>query len=345
MKKLFYLFILFPLLVFCKPIEDVVRENLAIEKAKIKKNAIDDIVEGGKLASIYFVEDLDRKKTVIIKRFDKEQGGLFEYQKEKEAYAYLSSKNYQYLHFPSLIQAFEDEEYAYLIINKAEGMTINSLIKKRNKLNLFERHALDREIHDAMEKTAKAIHELHTKNHCIPKKFIQENSHEPKRYVHKITASMRNKKQVESNFFHLRNQMLNKKIAFGLTHGDLHMGNIFYDQKLGQVTLIDFATLSGKADQLSKIPIAEDIGIFIAHFEAIGAIHDLKEHEINRFIETFKKSYPGYERMSIEVEYYRFMSHLRLYELSQDPSGHTNIDKQLKKILVYSKKAISSSAA
>ena len=116
-------------------------------------------------------------------------------------------------------------------------------------------------------------------------------------------------------------------------------------QKLGQVTLIDFATLSGKADQLSKIPIAEDIGIFIAHFEAIGAIHDLKEHEINRFIETFKKSYPGYERMSIEVEYYRFMSHLRLYELSQDPSGHTNIDKQLKKILVYSKKAISSSAA
>lgn len=345
MKKLIYLFFLFPFLVFCKPIEEIVRDDLKIEKARIKKNCDDDIVEGGKLASIYFIDDLKENQTVIIKRFNKKQGNLFEYQKEKEAYIYLASQNYENFLFPKLLQAFEDEDFAYLVIQKAKGQSLNAILKKRKKLNLFERHAWDLQIHDAMEKTAKAVYEMHTKNHAVPKKVIKNDSKEPDAYVHKITSSMRNKKQVQNNFLNLRTKMKDKKIAFGLTHGDLHLGNIFYDSQDEKVILIDFATLSGTNDHLSKIPIAEDIGLFIAHFEVIGAIHDLKDHEIDRFLDTFKKSYPGYSQMENEINYYRFMSHLRLYELSLENNGHTNVDKQLKKILVFSKKAISSSTS
>lgn len=340
--RLFVLFLLLFFQAFSAPIEKFAQSILKIEDAKITKNSQNDLVEGGRLADIFFIQSPSIKNTLIVKRYSKEIGQTWEWKKEKEAYDYLKKKNFKHLKTAQLIKAEEDDEYLYLVLSKAEGISLNQLLKKRQTLPFWQKHAYDKKIVKALENCAKSFHELHFQTGKNQTKSIAENSAAPEMLLSRVYPYIKNKKLVEKNFHQLRKKVLDKPLKFGTTHGDLHLGNIFFDPDSETVTLIDLSTLSFQSYRAGKTPIAEEIANFLVHFAAIGNSYDYTDAEIRYYLNAFKKAYPNYELMKEEISYFKLLTLLRLIELCQDGSKNQVIDYQMRKIFTFSKNAISS---
>lgn len=327
---------------FAASIEEFAQSILKINDAKITKNQTNDLVEGGRLADIFFITSPITNKTVVVKRFSKEIGQTWEWKREKEAYNYLDKKTYKHLKTADLLSSEEDDEYIYIVLSKAKGMSLNQLLKQRQTLPFWQKHAYDKKIVKAMEKCAKSFHELHFQSGKNQTKSIPQKSYAPEQLVSRVSPHIRNRKLVEKTFHQLRTKILAKPLKFGVTHGDLHLGNIFFDLESEELTLIDLSTLSGHNHQAGKTPIAEELANFMVHFAAIGNLYDLSDEEIQYYLNAFKKHYQGYEEMKDEIYYFQLLTYLRLIELCQDGSKDGYIDDQMRKIFIYSKKTVSS---
>jgi serine/threonine protein kinase len=340
MRFLFLLLFLISTCLSAKPIEQIVQDDLKIPSAQIKKNNTNDLVEGGKLAEVFFIQDKTSKTPIIIKKFSKTHQG-YEYQKEVEAYQFLQKTAFKTLFIPTVLHCIEDDEAFYIVLSKAKGTSLNQILKNRKIVPFWSRPQYDEEILLAMRKCAKAFDELHFKTGHIVTKKIHVDSNAPLELAKRVSKSIHYPKIVKE-FSAIRNKISNKPIQFSVSHGDLHLGNIFYDEKTKTLTLIDFSTLSGYEEKMGKMPIAEEVANFIAHFESIAYLHGINEKETNRFIEEFKKHYPHYEEMKEEIAYYRMLTHLRLIEICEDETNDAQLNHQMKAIAHYSKKAISS---
>ena len=73
MRLLFLLSLIFSYC-FAVPIEEFAQSILKINDAKITKNHTNDLVEGGRLADIFFITSPTTKETLVVKRFSKEIG-------------------------------------------------------------------------------------------------------------------------------------------------------------------------------------------------------------------------------------------------------------------------------
>lgn len=338
-KYLIFIFLLVSSLGFCKPIEEFIQNDLNIKKFNVKQNASNDIVEGGKLSDIFFIENLDSMDMLVIKRFSKTEGMGLDFEKEKRAYEFFQNYSFSSFKTPTLVKSYEDEENSYLVLTKASGITLNHLLQKRKSIPFWKREEYDKNIKLAMKESAKALYELHQSASNQSFKKISPHSSSPTELAKRISASLKNPK-IAANFEHFRKKVSNKPLKFGTCHGDLHLGNIFFDEHGKTVTLIDFSTLSGHEESLGKIPVAEEIATFIAYFEAIAYLHGINQKDTKLFLEEFKINYPEYASMYDEIAYFRQIALLRLIETCQDGSSDSYLDYQMRELASYSKKAI-----
>jgi serine/threonine protein kinase len=340
MKKLILLFFAPSFFLFGQTLEQLAQDRLKIPTSVIQPHGSHDLIEGGKNASIYFLHDDEKNVDIVIKQSSKTLENRRDYQKEQLAYKFLSSKTFHHLQIPQLIDSLEDDKSTYLVMGKAEGFSLNCLLKKRKMASLFEKHHIDKKIDEALSQLGKALFELH---HIEPIKMVPLDHQLSKKaddYFQHNSLDPHFKQQIKSRYFHLEHQVSHQKVVCGTTHGDLHLGNIFYDPIKNRITLIDFSTLGGFKSDQNRTPIAEELAHFIAHFEVIASIHGVQKQDIHKMLSHFYAAYPGFEELKPQVDYFRFLTHLRLYHLAIDPSGDFLIDHQLEKIFAYSKKAL-----
>jgi fructosamine-3-kinase len=340
MKKIyFFILLLASGLIYSKPIEDFIQKDLHIQQFMLKKNSTKDLVEGGKVADVFFITSQAEDQTFIIKRFSKKDYGFKEFTKEKKAYEYLEKKNKKNFTTPKLISSYEDDEYSYLILSKAPGITLNQLLQKRQQIPFWDRKKYDQKILDSMKKTAEVFFEFHHLAGEAHYKKISSKSEFPTQLAKRVSTQLKNPR-IESNFNNIKNKVKSKPLRFGLSHGDLHLGNIFFDDHGSQVTLIDFSTLSGHDEYLNLTPIADELGYFIAYFESIAYLHGISSKDTALFIDAFKSNYPHFKEMEEEVNYFRQIALLRLIEVCEDGSKDGYIDYQMRSIGTYCKRAI-----
>lgn len=332
--------LLFPFFIFSKPIEEFIRQDLKLDTYFLQKNLSEDLVEGGKLAEIFFLQEEKKSKTLVIKRFSKELKEDKEFLKEKTAYEYLKTKDFFKFCIPDVTFQWEDEEYYYLVLSLAEGRTLNGLLKDRKQLPFWNREQYDIELTSAMKKSAQAIYELHKSGNITYLKNVDSSS--SRSLVEKMAKDL-NIPYITEQYEELKSKIQNKPLRFGIVHGDLHLGNIFYAPKKDKITLIDFSTLSGQVS-IAKLPQSEEIANFITHFEVIAYMHGLSSKEISSFIKSFEESYPNYEEMKDEIAYFRFITLLRLLEICEGGSKDSYLNYQMNVISKYSKRVISSLA-
>ncbi len=340
----FFIYFLFFTSMFCcqaKPIEDFAVSDLQIEKAQIRKNSTDDLVEGGRFADIFFIEPKDQE-TIVIKRFPKKENKSFEFRKEKEAFSYFSKKQIRSFTTPRLIKSAEDDEYYYLVMSKAKGISLNQMLKKRQMLPFWERQSYDLKIKQALKNLSISLYELHHLNAHSSIKKISSNSKGPDALFQRVSKEFKNKAQIHQKFQILRLKMKDKSIAFGVTHGDLHLGNIFFDQETQSIELIDFSTLSGHDQENAKMAISEEVASFVAHFKAIAFIYGIQEEESEYLLQAFYENYPHYSLMKEEVTYYQIITFMKLVDICQEGSTNFQVNSQMKKIAAFSKRSISS---
>jgi len=338
MKRfLLSLFIALHSLGFAIPIEVFVQDNLNLPRAKIQMHSQDDLVEGGRCAHLFFVKDLASGELFVIKRYPKLNGTPLDFKKEVAAYRYLEQKDFHELKVPLVIQTFEDDEDSYLVMSKAKGQSLNHLLKHSKK------KATIRVIKEAIQKIAVCLHELHE---SMPSNSLSKKSgnriHDDALISYVETILHDEQHELKARYDALKSKINIGDVKIGVTHGDIHPGNIFYDPINHQVTLIDFSTLSANQKKHEGSPIAEEIANFLIHFEAVATLHGLSNHEIRELTEVFKASYPDYETIENEVDFYVLIELMRLLEITSDQSDDGEMGRDLKIIEVYAKRSISS---
>lgn len=105
-----------------------------------------------------------------------------------------------------------------------------------------------------------------------------------------------------------------KSLPHGIIHGDFHVGNIFYDQKTRQVTLIDNASMAHSIREPGDC--RNDIAVLL-----VGLLHLLPEHvrgkwrdiTIPNFCTGFLSTYPPAEQSGISKELQKCVKRSRTY--------------------------------
>ncbi len=333
-----WLFLFISSVCFCQPIELYVQRDLHIERSQIKKNSTQDLIEGGKIADIFFVTDLDQSEEYVIKRHDKKSGYSKEYEKEVSAYQFLNKHRFRYFKIPKLFQSTEDDEYLYLTLSKIQGSSLNQLLKKRKTLSKEQKIAYDKTLKIFMEKCGCAFYELHHSSPNSP--FIYRIEPRP---IEKKIESIHGLSKKKGGILLKIHQILSRKltdhpITYGTTHGDLHPGNLFFDEKTENLTLIDFSTLSGYLQKKPRMAIPEELAYFISHFEMIASLHGFDDQEIEDLVNHFKNHYPNSEEIGDQIDYFRLIYLIEMMETCQNGSSDKIINQQMKKIFSYSKR-------
>lgn len=245
----------------------------------IKQHNFDeDIAESGSESEIFYVYDEQENPLAVMKKESINPQYFSEHEYEYLTIDSLSHMGFKHFHSVKLYGVFEGPEAGeqlttsgYIVESMAKGKTLNGYVKEVGReTDLQKREALFQKLKIGIQKTALGLGELHNK-----KSFSKSSKYFVER-------------------FHDMEETGDRKIAatlpgpFGLIHGDLHLGNIFYDEEKEEATFIDLASAY---HALSGGPVAQDIANFTLAVELLGSYHGLTEQEIHDLNEAFYASY------------------------------------------------------
>lgn len=259
----------------------------------IKQHSFDeDIAESGSSSEIFYVYDASEKPLAVMKKESINPQYHSEHEYEYLALEALRVMDFTYFHPVRLYGVFEGPEAGeqlttsgYIVESVAKGKSLNGYVKEvGSEKNTDRRRAHFETLKEGIRRAALGLGELHNK-----REFSQPTKYFSKR-------------------FHEMEETGGRKIAdrlpgpFGLIHGDLHLGNVFYDAESKYATFIDF---SSSYHARNGGPIAQDIANFTLALEMLGSYNGLTDEEIGElngaFFHAYGETGPYVTQDAIEV--------------------------------------------
>ncbi len=284
---------------------DIVEDILFVKRdtIEIKQHYSDDMAESGQWSDIFFVFDNNSNPLAVIKH---NRSKLIEdHESEYLMLNELNNESFNEFNPIKLLGVADgiinDERYGFIIENVARGKSINNYLKEIGKIkNQQDREVIFSQLKRGVEKTASGLADLHKK-----KNFSSSSKY----YKHKI----------EEKYTNIVNH-------FGYIHGDMHVGNVFYDPIEDKTTFIDFGY---SHHSKNGGPTCQDVANFIITLEVIGSYYSLSAEEIDILKNIFLTTYRiyGYNCSNEEIEYYSdylltsYVKNLNSANESQDPQG------------------------
>ncbi|OGN61888.1 MAG: hypothetical protein A3F09_00300 [Chlamydiae bacterium RIFCSPHIGHO2_12_FULL_49_11] len=210
-----------------------------------------DFAEEGRTDRIYVLKEGDTPvfilKTLDMKKEDEKR----DYYQEKRAFEVVQSKHFHRFRTPRLAYIGVKENTGMLIETPAAGKSLVWWLQDRTPEG---REALK----DAVEEAAIALAELHTSH-----KFST-----PAPYYQKLYPAS------------------SLPGPYGLIHGDVHPGNIFFDGK--SITFIDLSSLY---PSLNGAPVALDVAHFTLMLRAFAGYYGVPKKEVELLVTQFLTTY------------------------------------------------------
>lgn len=260
MKKLLLLFFI-PIVAFCSNLS-----LIGVSDSKLVRHLSTDPAESGSEAFI------DYHDQMVIKTYPLTEKGRKSFKNER-----IMMQKLQSPHTPRLIGWGETEDEGYLLISKAPGVSINSLIKKRDMRNLKV----------AVQNLGASLASFHSM-HPI-KDASRTHKKLAKRFLKKYASST----QVDADGIAHNYLTTNPPEIGGTIHRDLHPGNIFFDPATGKITLIDL-------EMARPGPLAYDYSSTLIHLEAKLTLENYSQSDINTLKSSFSNAYLALHPLSSE---------------------------------------------
>ncbi len=251
MKKLLLLLFI-PLIAFCSNLS-----LLDIDSSKLKRHLSTDPAESGSRATI------DYHNEIVVKTYPFTPDGIRAFKNERKMMQKLQSP-----HTPRLIGWGETDDEGYLLIERAPGTSINSLIKARDTQNL--EHALTE-----LGTTLASFHKLHP---------VKDASRTHKKLAKRFLKKYATSTEVDADGIAYAYLTTNPAEKGGTIHRDLHPGNIFFDPQTGKITLIDL-------EMAKPGPLAYDYSSTLIHLEAKLLLEGYSPAQITHYKEQFSRAY------------------------------------------------------
>jgi len=247
------------------------------ENLKIKQHLLlEDVAESGSQSLIFYINDAQGEPIAVMKQESINTDYYSNHEYEYLALNSLNKMNFDKFHPVRLYGVFEKAisekvSNGYIVESVAKGKSLNGFVKEVGKeKDLLKREEQFYVLKRGVEKTALGLGELHSKKHY---------SHASSYFIEQ---------------FHDTEETSKTKIAsdlpgpFGIIHGDLHLGNVFYDEDEDIATFIDF---SSSYHSRNGGPIAQDLANFIITMEMLGSYHGLTQSEIKELNDVFLTAY------------------------------------------------------
>ena len=281
-------------------------QTTPFKNASIFKKIDDDLVENGKFADIYYIHE-EGKVVAVLKEFHKVPSSTRDYQKEIRAFEEL--KRSKTLPYSPLIVHGEDSNYYFIIMQCAKGSSLNSQLKEIGKSS-WGRILLLKNFLKGVKKTGASLRAFHQKTlttSANPSRAIFERQ----RFDYFYSRTPIKGVDLEK-LSYLEKSLKETPMLLGQVHGDLHIGNIFFDPKTEEVTFIDFSTLSNS--KKGGIPVASDAMKLVISLKVLGKTYGLSSKEIKQIEDAFFEGY-GTDMLSYEeMAYYTLLELLNLIE-------------------------------
>lgn len=319
-KALFYS--KFYLLLMASPLwsdgaKDFVETTFPKGHEAIAKDSLDteDFVEDGKFAHVYYIKK-EGQTVAVLKEFGKTPSSIKDYKKELKALERL--KKLHSLPFSEMLLSGEDNNYYYIVMECASGKSLNLWLKEISKAG-FMRPVYFKNFLRGIKRTGEELKKFHltykeTSLELSPKKeeydrsrfdyFYQRWEKEPIPGIH-----IRRLQEKEENL-----RPLVRHATIGQVHGDLHIGNIFFDSKKDMVTFIDFSTLNYPNETKTGLPLSLDVMKLLTSLKVLAKTYGLSDKEIRQIEKAFFDGYGKDMISESEIEYYTILETLNLIE-------------------------------
>lgn len=253
--------------------------------------------------AIYQVIDTAKEPILFLKVYKKQPSVFLE---ELSALTHIESlplKNSSPAHLLTVGQIeVENEKYPVLVETAAPGKSIEHFLEKVHNAPLDSQERTDafNEALHILNKLGSALAELHTIQKA-PKMFFSPSllhlvKYEVDQFCQKIKQHPIDgieEEQLLSYFSFLHKEFEQEAFEPGYVHGDAYFSNFFYDNKVNQVTMIDF-TLTNYSINSEGSPIGIPAWDYLAvadHLRNRYLLGDFSEMEYQRLEEFFRRGY------------------------------------------------------
>lgn len=257
----------------------IAERHLELEKSTYtiqEHSAADDMAEGGSKSTIYYIVDQTKTPLYVIKlREISNPNNLREWNEEWESltkfYALSNQTFYSVKPIAKTQITLNEKVYGAFIEEKAKGTCLSSTLKSYYlATDETEKERLFTTLKNGLKKAGSALAKLHrsTKMSSISHYY----------------ANRFNEIQKSSG------KTLYKTLPgpFSYTHGDAHIGNIFYDEEKDFVTFID---LGNAHPSFEGGPSGDDLALTLISIEMFGFYYGLSELQVIELSDTFLDSY------------------------------------------------------
>ncbi|MBI5273862.1 MAG: aminoglycoside phosphotransferase family protein [Chlamydiales bacterium] len=242
---------------------------------------------------------------------------------EQEKKAFIFAKEH-HLSIAPLIEektvVYDNKTYGCLLMQKADGKSLNHLIKDYASCCGDKKLQLEN-LQLAMKEIGSSLGKMHQ----IKETFSSSVKSYPDARI--VNDLIRNKENISVDIStdRLKEEFLKRRDAYspimGLTHKDLHPGNIFIGDNDHHVEFIDVTTLQ-TAD------VVYDMVNFISHVEAVCYFNQIDDTVVKALVSTFTEEYTKY--IPVTKEHYRYQKLVMAVELIYDYNDIPDISRWAK---------------
>ncbi|MDN3505073.1 MAG: aminoglycoside phosphotransferase family protein [Rhabdochlamydiaceae bacterium] len=321
MKLLLTTFLSFSTLLLSADCNTFIKENFGDNYSAIKREVSeDDLFNEGKIADIHYVISANNRTIAVVKEFDKGLDSQGDFQKELNAYYLLEKSSNNFFNTPKLLKSGEDSDHYYLMLSVAAGENLYHWLKEGSLDQLLE----------GVELSGQALRKFHSRLIKRPlKENIARKYNRAKLFDKFIDKPSIGIKEVKDHF-------LTTKFTLGQVHGDLHPGNVFYDDQSKEVTFIDFSTLTNPVKTMKGDPIAADAMKYLTSLQSVAYVYGYRCDEIKEIEEAFFKGYGRDLLSDEEIDLFKTYYALDLMDLIQDSQESSPLrKKQFAKLYEY----------